>query len=137
MRTLWHQIRLIHSCGSPGRLLFALRGACEIIVVFIMLLLGKQCEMLPSSCCFLVSRVRPYKVILAALQAGLSRHYCHSFGLLGACESFALFYASNPTTQRDCHHSRSQTLVTSLLSYNIIVVHCGTRAVFSFTRLFL
>jgi hypothetical protein len=33
-------VLLIHSWGSPGRLLFALRGACNIIVIFIMLLLG-------------------------------------------------------------------------------------------------
>jgi hypothetical protein len=40
-------------------------------------------------------------------------------------------------TRRECHHLRSEALATSLLSYDVIVVHCGTCAVFSFTRMFL
>jgi hypothetical protein len=64
------------------RLSFALTGACDIIVVCIMLLLGKQCETITRS--FL-------------------RHHAD-------------------------FHLRSQALVTSLSSYDIIVVHCGTHA---------
>jgi hypothetical protein len=103
-----HHCRLIHSCGSPGRLSFALRGACNIIVIFIMLLLGKQRETIQG-------------------------HYCGSPGrLVTTLLSLRVIctYASNPPTRRDCHHLRSQALATSLSSY-------GTRAVFSFTHMFL
>jgi hypothetical protein len=108
MRSLRHHCCLTHSCGPPGRLSSVLRGACDIIlVVFIMLLR---------------SSVRPYKVILAALQADLNVTTLLSFIHALRCLRVIHTYALNSTTWRDCHHLRSQALATSLLSYNFLVI---------------
>jgi hypothetical protein len=76
--------------GHHCRLSFALTGACYIIVVCIMLLLGKHCETITRS--FL-------------------RHHADL-------------------------HLRSHALATSLSSYDIIVVHCGTHADLCLTATF-
>jgi hypothetical protein len=124
MRLLRHHCRLMHSCRSPGRLSFALRGACGIIIVFIMLLLAKQREIIQGHTC--------------SSQADLlSQHYCHSIALSGACESFTLTH-QNPrraVIAIICALRRLRLHCSS--SHNIIVIHCGSRVDISFLRLFL
>ena len=128
-------------------------------VVYIMLLLGKQCETITRS--FLRLHCRLSFALTGACDfIVVLRHHCrslrHSCRLVANChlptpvgsccfirqsserpKLVSIVAASSPAC---CgiiadFHSRSQALATSLSSYDIIVVHCGTHAVFSFARL--
>jgi hypothetical protein len=113
MKAVWDHTSsfLRHHC----QLSFALTGACNFIVI-----LRHHCRSLRHSCRLVAN--------------------CHLPTPVGSCcfirrsserpKFVSILAASSPTC---CgiiadFHLRSQALATSLSSYNIIVVHCGTHA---------